>query len=244
MRPPAKQVLTFLLLVFLFSTPPYYLKIRTGHIGVGNGLVVAVLMWSPAFAAFATCALFKIDLATLGWNWRPARYQALAYVIPFLYALPVYLVAWAAIRGSFVFSAFADPLAAAFGFPGSRAAALLLGVPSYATLGVISGTARTLGEEIGWRGFLLPRLVEQTGFTWGCLISGCVWAVWHYPALLFADYNAGTSPAYALTCFTLMVFSASFIWGWLRLKSGMCMGTRPAAPGELAAGGVIARIEN
>ena len=221
MQSLAKQILTFLLVVFLFSGLPYYLMIRTGHIGVGNGLVVAMLMWCPAFAAFATCALFKIDLVTLGWNWRPARYQAWAYVIPFLYALPVYLVAWAAIPGSFAFSAFADPLAAAFGFPGSpRAAALLLAVPCYATLGVISGTARTLGEEIGWRGFLLPRLVEQTGFSWGCLLSGCVWAVWHYPALLFADYNAGTRPAYALTCFTLMVFAASFIWGWLRLKSG------------------------
>jgi membrane protease YdiL (CAAX protease family) len=38
--------------------------------------------------------------------------------------------------------------------------------------------------------------------------------------LLFADYNAGTNPAYALVCFTLMVLAASFIWGWLRLKSG------------------------
>jgi membrane protease YdiL (CAAX protease family) len=44
--------------------------------------------------------------------------------------------------------------------------------------------------------------------------------VWHYPGLSFADYNAGTQPAFALTCFRLMVFAASFIWGWLRLKSG------------------------
>jgi uncharacterized protein len=93
-------------------------------------------------------------------------------------------------------------------------------MPSYATLGVISAVARTLGEEIGWRGFLLPRLVKQTGFTWGCLLSGCIWAMWHYPALLFSDYNAGTRPGFALTCFTLMVFAASFIWGWLRLRSG------------------------
>jgi membrane protease YdiL (CAAX protease family) len=221
MRPLAKQILAFLLLVFLFSSLPYYLMIHTGHVGAGNGMVVSLVMWCPAFAALATCALFRIDRATLGWNWRPARYVAWAYVIPLLYALPVYLAAWAAIRGSFAFWAFATPLAKAFGFPDwPRATALLLAIPCYATLGVISSTARALGEEIGWRGFLLPRLVEQTGFTWGCLLSGSIWAMWHYPGLLFADYNAGTRPAFALTCFTLMVIADSYILGWLRLKSG------------------------
>jgi membrane protease YdiL (CAAX protease family) len=146
---------------------------------------------------------------------------AWAYVIPILYALPVYVVAWTAIRGSFAFSTFAAPWGTAFGFPDwPRASVLFLAVPCYATLGVISSTARALGEEIGWRGFLLPRLVQQTGFTWGCLLSGCIWAVWHYPGLLFADYNAGTRPAFALSCFTLMVIADAYILGWLRLKSG------------------------
>ena len=41
MRPLAKQIAVFLLLVFAFSSLPYYLMIHTGHIGAGNGLVVA-----------------------------------------------------------------------------------------------------------------------------------------------------------------------------------------------------------
>jgi CAAX protease family protein len=221
MKPLAKQILAYLILVFTFSSLPYYFMIHTGHIGAGNGMVVTSVMWCPAFAALATCRLFGIDLATLGWNWRPARYVAWAYVIPVLYALPVYVATWSAIRGSFAFSAFAAPWGTAFGFPNwPQASALLLAVPGYATLGVISSTARALGEEIGWRGFLLPRLVQQTGFTWGCLLSGCIWAVWHYPGLLFADYNAGTHPVFALTCFTLMVIADSYILGWLQLKSG------------------------
>ena len=93
-------------------------------------------------------------------------------------------------------------------------------MPLYATVGVIRSTARALGEEIDWRGFLLPRLVRQAGFTLGCFLSGCIWALWHYPALLFADYNAGTQPVFALGCFTLMVIADSYILGWLRLKSG------------------------
>jgi uncharacterized protein len=221
MRPLAKQILAFLLLVFAFSSVPYFIIIHTGHIGAGNGMVVSLVMWCPAFAAFASCAIFKLDLSTLGWNWRPARYPALGYIIPVLYALPVYVATWIAIRGSFAFHAFAAERSSAFGFPAwPRTTTLFLAIPCYATLGVISSTARALGEEIGWRGFLLPRLVQQAGFTLGCLISGCIWAVWHYPGLLFADYNAGTQPAFALTCFTLMVIADSYILGWLRLKSG------------------------
>ena len=221
MPPLAKQILTFLMLVFAFSTLPYYLVIHSGHLAVGNGLVVSLLMWCPAFAALASCALMKIDLATLGWNWRPARNEIWAYVIPILYALPVYVITWAVVSGSFDFSKFAAPLGIAFGFPHSpRATALLLAIPLYAVIGVIGSTARALGEEIGWRGFLLPRLVQQFGFTIGCLVSGCIWAVWHYPVLLLADYNAGTQPAFALTCFTLMVIADAYIIGWFRLKSG------------------------
>lgn len=220
MRPERKQILIFLLVAFAFSSLPYYLIIHSGHVGAGNGLVAALLMWCPGLAAFATCGLLKVDIATLGWNWRPARYQGWAYLIPILYSLPVYVAVWIFIRGSFDFSSFAESVGRSFGTHSPRAAALFLGIPLYATVGVVGTVARTLGEETGWRGFLFPRLVQQTGFTWGCLLTGCVWAVWHYPVLLFADYNADTSPAYALICFTLMVFAASFIWGWLRLKSG------------------------
>jgi uncharacterized protein len=221
MRTLAKQILTYLILVFTFSSLPEYVMIHAGHIGAGNGLAVSLVMWCPALAALVTCWIFRVDLATLGWNWRPAKYEAWAYFIPLFYALPVYIATWALIRGSFAFSTFASSLGEAFGFSQSpRIVTLLLAIPCYATVGVVSSMARALGEEIGWRGFLLPRLVQQAGFTWGCLLSGCIWAVWHYPALLFADYNSGTQPVFALTCFTLMVIADSYVLGWLRLKSG------------------------
>src|SRR5277367_5017563 len=221
MRPLARQILTYLAFVFTFSSLPEYVMIHAGHIGAGNGLAVSLVMWCPALSALVACWFFRVDLATLGWNWRPAKYEAWAYFIPILYALPVYIATWALIPGSFAFPAFATSLGQAFGFPQSpRTVTLLLALPCYATVGVIASMARALGEEIGWRGFLLPRLVQQAGFTWGCLLSGCIWAVWHYPGLLFADYNAGTRPAFALSCFTLMVIADSYILGWLRLKSG------------------------
>lgn len=221
MKPLAKQIVTFLCLVFLFSSLPYFLMVHSNHIGAGNGLVVRLVMWCPAAAAFATCALFRIDTRTLGWKWRPLRYEALGYYLPLLYAVPVYVVVWIAVRGSFGLAAFESEAAESLHMAGSpHLATFGLMIPMLATLGVIGSLANALGEEIGWRGFLLPRLVGQFGFTFGCVVSGLIWAVWHYPGLLWADYNAGTNPAYAMTCFTCMVVAMAFVMGWLRLKSG------------------------
>jgi membrane protease YdiL (CAAX protease family) len=221
MRPLNKQIVLFLLLVFLFSSLPYAIIIHTHHIRAANGLIARLIMWCPAFAAFATCALLRIDLATLGWNWRPAKYVAWGYFLPLLYAIPVYAVAWFAIKGSFALGAFEHTMADTYGLSRSpHLATFLLGIPVLATVGVVGSVANALGEEIGWRGFLLPRLVNRFGFTLGCTISGVIWAIWHYPILLWADYNVGTSPRYALACFTLMVIAHAFIMGWLRLKSG------------------------
>lgn len=215
-----RQILTYIVLVALFSSAPYFLVVHSGHLAVGNGTALFLLMWSPAAAAFACCKLFRIDLANLGWRWRPARYEGWAYLLPVLYALPVYVLTWLFIHGSFGGSAFSAQSAVAYGFPNSPHIATLIALLADASAGVIGSMAHALGEEIGWRGFLLPRLVRRSGFTLGCFISGCIWAVWHYPALLLADYNSGTPKVFALSCFTVMVIGAAFVFGWFRLKSG------------------------
>jgi membrane protease YdiL (CAAX protease family) len=47
-----------------------------------------------------------------------------------------------------------------------------------------------LFEEIGWRGFALPRLEQQWGPLGGTVILGLLWAAWHYPQYLMADWAA------------------------------------------------------
>src|SRR5262249_39581032 len=89
-----------------------------------------------------------------------------------------------------------------------------------ATVGVIKSCTSALGEEIGWRGFLVPQLSKITSFTKTVLISGVIWSLWHYPVLIFGDYNSGTPTWYGLTCFTTMVVGISFVFAYLRLKSG------------------------
>ena len=61
-------------------------------------------------------------------------------------------------------------------------------------------------------------------FTRVSLLSGAVCRFASSPALLPADYNAGTNRWYALCCSTVVVVSASFMLAWLRLKSDSVAG--------------------
>jgi membrane protease YdiL (CAAX protease family) len=60
-------------------------------------------------------------------------------------------------------------------------------IPMVAILLVFSGP---VGEEIGWRGFALPRLLEKYSALTASLILGSVWAVWHLPLILVGDFTA------------------------------------------------------
>ena len=52
----------------------------------------------------------------------------------------------------------------------------------------------TLGEEIGWRGFLVPELTGWVGFRRASLYSGVIWGAWHLPGILTGAYGAAGTP--------------------------------------------------
>ncbi len=77
------------------------------------------------------------------------------------------------------------------------------------------------GEEAGWRGFALPRLIEKHGFWIGSLILGVIWCVWHYPKMLSSPYLGDLGAALPLIgLFSLQIVIANFIICWLYYRSG------------------------
>jgi len=101
----------------------------------------------------------------------------------------------------------------------SQAAALPALFLLLATVGVLGSCISVLGEELGWRGFLVPQLAKVTSFPRVALISGAIWALWHYPIILFAGYRGAGPLWYSLVCFTVLVLGISFLFAWMRLKS-------------------------
>jgi len=124
-------------------------------------------------------------------------------------------------KGGFYNKEFVNKIATAFGWKGfPEWIFILIYFILGGTIGMVRSSATALGEEIGWRGFLVPELYKSLGYTKTSLLTGAIWSVWHYPILLFADYNSGTPAWYGLTCFTVMVISISFVFTWYRMKSG------------------------
>ena len=178
-------------------------------------------MWCPGLAALLTCRLVRKPVAELGWKWGKTRYQLASYLIPIAYALIAYLIVWISGLGGFYNHEFVKKIASTFGWTALPAVlVIVLYTVVNGTFGMIGSTASALGEEIGWRGFLVPELSKITSFTKTALISGAIWSVWHYPLLIFSGYNAGTPVWYGLLCFTTMVVAISFVFAWMRLKSG------------------------
>jgi len=86
---------------------------------------------------------------------------------------------------------------------------------------LFNATLSALLEEMGWRGLLVPQMMKLTGFTTTALISGLIWAAWHYPLIAFTDIRPGNTPLfYSLVCFTVFIIGLSFAAAWLRMKSG------------------------
>ena len=214
-----KKIVCFYALAMLFSFGFGGFILRAGKLDAGNLLYVTGAMWSPGLAAFATKKLFGESIRDLPWRWGDARYAWLAYFIPIGYALPVYLIAWITGLGAFNMSILAK-IGGDFGWQNFPSAlTLFLFILITATIGMVGKLSRALGEEIGWRGFLVPELSKVVGFPGIGLISGLMWALYHYPVLLFADYNAGAPAWYGASCFTISVVSGSFIMAWLTLRA-------------------------
>lgn len=216
--PQQRPLSIFLFFLCVFSGCTYALAVHSHHL---SAALAEFTTWCPGFAALCTCLLLRIPLGTLGWGWPARRFLKLAYFLPLIYAAPVYLLTWLVIRGAFSLNSFEAAMVDTYGL-GRWPALGTFGValPLLFTVTVIGEAVWALGEELGWRGFLFPRLQQRFGFHGACLISGSIWAVWHYPELLWTDYNAGTNAVFALACFTVMVVALAYIMGYLRVRSG------------------------
>ena len=124
------------------------------------------LVWLPTLAAVAITGLMegvpqlREELRVrLSYNPESARWLVLATALPIV-ATSIAMVA---------------ARAAGDAAPFIPSAAL----PSMIGMQLITGA---VGEELGWRGFLLPRLGERWGAKTAAWVMGVLWSLWHVPA--------------------------------------------------------------
>jgi len=74
-----------------------------------------------------------------------------------------------------------------------------------------------LGEEIGWRGYAFPRLMDSFSPLAASLILGLVWGFWHLP-LFWMPWDFHSEMAFLP--FLIQVLASSVIYGWLYVNTG------------------------
>lgn len=90
----------------------------------------------------------------------------------------------------------------------------LLNLPIGIAITAIAAT----GEEVGWRGWLLPKLLPL-GTGWALSVSGAIWGLWHAPAILLGLNYEQRNPL-GIIMMMIGCVGAGVLIGWLRLASG------------------------
>jgi membrane protease YdiL (CAAX protease family) len=91
----------------------------------------------------------------------------------------------------------------------------LVSVAIFFAFSIFPGSA--LGEEIGWRGYVLPRLQSRMSALSAALLIAPIWALWHLP--LWLDGAPGHTPLIYVG-FVLSVFALSILLTWVYNSTG------------------------
>ncbi len=105
----------------------------------------------------------------------------------------------------------------AFGFGAARGPGDLRLSPASLLISALITTVAIMGEEIGWRGYLLPRLQELTTRPKGALLTGLAQATFHLPLVLFTTtYNSEGSRWIVAPLMMVTITAGGICYGWLR----------------------------
>ncbi|MBN1449848.1 MAG: CPBP family intramembrane metalloprotease [Anaerolineales bacterium] len=222
-----KPLAWFIILAFAISWPLFIspllftdLEPATRQIAI-QGLW-ALGMWGPGIAALvATLAIEKqpfksLRLNTLG----PKRYYLWAWLLPpvlvILSGLLTVLIRTGQPDTEFTFMQ-QQMEQAGTQLPVSTGVLVLIQVAQALLLGPLINIIFAMGEELGWRGFLLPRLLPL-GQWKALLISGLIWGIWHAPVIA-QGHNYPDHPVLGILLMIVFCVLLGIIIGWMYLNT-------------------------
>ena len=210
-----KTIILFLILLTALCSIAYYAILKLNP----TSIYVGVLMLSPALASFITLKIRKRPISSLPWNLKELKYLKCSYFTPILYVSIAYVLIWFLGFGNLINSEKIQQWSNELGIVGSsQTTIIIVMIILLLTIGVVKNLGSTLGEEIGWRGFLIFELRKVMSFKSVAIVSGLIWAIYHFP-IINLMYGGGGKLLLHLSAFTLMIIGVSVILTYYTFKS-------------------------
>ena len=222
----SKSLRTFLLIAFslawvLFLVPLGF-KDADPHLRqIVMTIFFALAMWAPGIAAIVATKKADGNLAALNIKiLGPKRYYLWAWLLfPILSALTgVVTVLFRVAEFDPELSLITQALAALpEDVPLDPAAILALQIGSAIIIAPLINILFAFGEELGWRGFLLPKLMPL-GQWKAIIISNVIWGLWHAPAIV-QGHNYPGYPVWGVLMMVVLTVLLGIILSWLYLNT-------------------------
>ena len=194
-KPDYKGIFSFLGITFALTYAVEILLIMRGFRitqlpALYGQMVIAVVMWVPALATVVTIKLithegFAVANLRFG-SWKP--YAISGLVVPGCFVV-IYGVTWALglSRPDWKLERFVELIAPAAGAGRPSMPPTIVWAPvlflATLTISPLANGLLGLGEELGWRGYLLPKLMVL-GKPKAYSILGVIWGLWHLPLII------------------------------------------------------------
>lgn len=186
----------------LYWTDNYWIFMSSGY------------MWSPAIAIVLTKLILKKEL-NLHLSWPSWKNNFKAILFPLFYCVLIY-------GAAYVFgltelnSDYINRYAGQFKMESQLTFFLVVFIVLKGILGTLGNLSSSFGEELGWRGFLYPKLRNKYGFVSSSLIVGLIWSIWHYPLILKNTWSNPEVDTGKITLFfTGVLVLLSFLYSYL-----------------------------
>jgi len=179
--------------------------------------LVLMLMYVPTVASVIARLVGREGIRDISFRWggrEGTRASIAGWILPLVVAIPVYGLAWG--TGLVGFAAPTAGMLSNIANPVLRLGAM---IPVALTIGTLQSCISAFGEEVGWRGYLVPRLVEaevKNPF----LVSALIWCGWHVPLILWGGYATGAHPAISALLFVAAILPVGLLFARWRMTSG------------------------
>lgn len=248
-----KKVNTFLVITFLLTwIMAFWLMLNGGYQNPYASSVIIGCMFMPAIATIITTLISKEKFKDV-WIKPNLKGNMKYYIIAWL--LPVLLIVIGAAVYYLIFSSQFDGsmsrminstkdqlIVLGKAVPSDSQIKLMLIVQIITSIFIapIVNFIPCLGEELGWRGYLLPNLLEKYSAVKVTLITGVIWGIWHAPMIAMGhNYGLGypTAPWGGIFVMTIFCVCLGSLLSYVTIKTKSCI---PAVIGHAMINGFSA----